>query len=353
MRKVIIAIVFVLCICSPRLYWQWKEEKPLELLIIDKTVPTDSYREHLGLNWFLTNEKITKQNGELYDKTLDYYGYDPVLNSETKSYTHRATKDLIYVADTYGVYSDDLEQQPEGNRSRFLYGGMGMQEWNEIVKSKGDDTIFVAEYNSFASPTDAEVSNEMQKFLSVHWTGWIGRYFPDLNSSEIPAWLTANYENQYNTNWDFKAGGLVFAHESDQIIIIDDSRLQSFVQFKMTEAGEGNFQGVEASEYTYWFDIVEPMNNAQVLARYEIEVDEQAEKELKEKGVPTVFPAVTYHSDNKTYYFSGDYADYTKDNLMKWQGSDRIMRIFSNEESDFFWASYIPLMRQIILQLDT
>ena len=33
---------------------------------------------------------------------------------------------------------------------------------------------------------------------------------------------------------------------------------------------------------------------------------------------------------------------------MKWQRSDVLMNIFSNDTSNFFWTAYIPIMRVIL-----
>lgn len=344
-------IILLLLILSPRIYWQFKEKVVLDILVVDKTVPNTQYREHNGLFWFLTNEKIVKPNGELYDVGIDYYGYDPYEGKAMDTYVYEEKKDVIYIADTYGVYSDDLETVVEGDRSEKIYGGMDLLEWNAIWQSKGSNTTLIAEYNSFASPTDEQTRKVMGENLSVEWSGWSGRYFSDFNNDEVPPWLIANYEAQYNKKWDFEQGGLAFTHTSDQIIVIDEAEITSPVLFQMTADGAGAYPNVLETEYSYWFDIVKPLNNAQVLAQYKLSLSDNAENELAVAGIPTVIPAVTHHDQNNTFYFSGDFADYTRGNLKKWQGSARAMRLFTNDESDFFWGSYIPLMEQIFADI--
>lgn len=341
----------MLLILSPRIYWQFKEGTQLDVLIIDKTVANKEYREHQGLFWFLTNEKIKKSTGELYERDMDYYGYDIYAGKPMESYKYTADKDLIYVADTYGVFSGDLESFSKGDRSQLLYGGMELAEWQEIMKTKSDTNILITEFNSFASPTSEAVRKVMERSLYVEWSDWIGRYFLDLNSDEVPPWLKQNYEQQYNKEWSFKKGGLVFVHSSDQVVIIDESQLNSRVQFQMTAEGKDRFKGIGNTDYSYWFDIITPMDGAIALAEYEIDVSEVAKNELTKNGIPTVFPAITYHEGENIYYFSGDYADNSKDSLMKWQWSSKLMKVFSIEDSNFTWAVYMPLMRQIIEQL--
>lgn len=347
LKKSIIVVILLLLFFSPRIYWQFKEKIELDILVVDKTVPNTQYREHNGLFWFLTNEKIVKPNGELYDIGIDYYGYDPYEEKAMGTYIHEREKDFIYIADTYGVYSDDLEEHVDGDRSEKIYGGMSLLEWNAIWQSKGQDTTLIAEYNSFASPTDEQTRKVMGNNLSVEWTGWSGRYFDDFNNDEVPPWLIANYEAQYKKKWAFENGGLAFTHTSDQVIVIDEEEMESYVSFQMTPDGLATYTDVSDSNYRYWFDIVKPLDDAKVLAEYELKLSDTAEKELVAAGVPSIFPAVTHNEQNKTFYFSGDFADYTKDKLKKWQGGEHIMRMFSNEESSFFWKSYIPLIKQI------
>lgn len=341
-------LVILLAVVSPRIVWHFKEPTEIDVLVIDKTVPDTTYREHQGLFWLLTNEKIVKPTGELYDIGIDYYGYDPYEEQPMLPYQASGEKDLIYIADTYGVYSDDLEDFSEGDRSEKIYGGMEILEWNEIMRSKGPDTVLIAEYNSFATPTDEMTRMIMGENLSVEWTGWIGRYFTDFTNTEVPPWLIRNYEAQYKKEWDFKQGGLAFVHVSDQVVVLDEKDVSQFVQFKMTQAGESALPHVNNAEYHYWFDIVEPLAGGTVLAEYQLDVTERGQQELEKNGIPTVFPAITHNEAQKTYYFSGDYADYTKNNLQKWSSGDVLMRTFSNDEAIFFWKTYIPLMRGII-----
>lgn len=347
-KNLLILLMIVLLFLSPTIVWYVKDSTEMDVLVIDKTVPNTTYREHNGLFWFLTNEKIVKPTGELYELDVDYYGYDPYEQQPMTSYQADGEKDFIYIADTYGVYSDDLEGFSEGERSEKIYGGMELFEWNEIMRAKGPNTTLVAEYNSFATPTDEATRKMMEEDLSITWTGWIGRYFDDFTSTEVPPWLIRNYEAQYNREWPFKNGGLAFVHTSDKVVVLDEKDVPNNVKFNMTNDGKQHLPDVNNTDYYYWFDIVEPTSTSTVLAQYHLSLSENGEQQLEEHGIPTIFPAVTYSHDNKTYYFSGDFADYTKDNLQRWQYGDVLMRMFSNDEAIFFWTAYIPLMRGIV-----
>ncbi|WP_332646489.1 hypothetical protein [Lysinibacillus sp. 54212] len=348
MKKILFLLILLIVVFSPRIYWQLKPATTLDISVVDKTVPLDDYREHNGLFWLLTNEKITRLDGELYDIGRDYVGYDPYDNKAMEPYNIDRFVDLIYIADTYGVYADDLEEVVEGDRSKKIYGGMDLLEWNAVMASKGPDTMLIAEYNSFATPTDGTTREIMEQNLGVDWSGWSGRYFEDLNSEEIPSWLIDNYETQYNKEWAFEGAGLAFVHLNDKVVVFDEKSMNKNVMFSLTEEGKEKFQKAKPSDYAYWFDIITPLSGTTVYAKYDLDLTEDALKELRDANIPTSFPAIVRHEMNNTYYFAGDYADYSKDNLKKWQRSDAFMNIFSNDATNFFWVSYIPIMRVIL-----
>ncbi|KFZ32501.1 hypothetical protein JS44_03895 [Anoxybacillus flavithermus] len=77
-----------------------------------------------------------------------------------------------------------------------MYGGLTEQEVDRLHEAmfEGNKTL-IAEFNSFASPTDPSVRNKFYALLNVEWTGWIGRYFPKLENDEVPVWVKENYEN--------------------------------------------------------------------------------------------------------------------------------------------------------------
>lgn len=348
MKKIIFAGILLLLFFSPWIFWQLKPGIPIDIAIIDKTTPATDYREHLGLFWVLTNEKITRPGGEYYTIEEDYFGYDPKLAEPMSTYNIRREVDLIYIADTYGVYTDDIGENNEGARSQKIYGGMEENEWDAILRSKGANTTLIAEYNSFATPTEEGVRSLMEETLGVEWSGWSGRYFDDLMSEEIPSWLIANYEAQHQQEWSFKGGGMAFVHYTDQVIILEESMVEKKVSFDLTDTGKAKFPKVSSSEYPYWFDILTAENEAIVYAEYGLRLSKKGQELLKHAGIPLSFPAVVHQPEHKTYYFAGDYADYTKDNLMKWERSDFLMTIFSKDSSKFFWMTYVPLMRDIL-----
>lgn len=346
-RIIVFLLLLLLLILSPRVYWSLKEPISLEIAVIDYTVPTKDYREHNGLFQVLTSKKIVREDGELYDVGKDYYGFDPYDKVQTEPFENHQV-DMIYITDTYGVYSDDLEEKPDGERSELLFGGMDLLDWNGLMQSKDDQTTLIAEFNSFASPTSEEVSKIMQQTLGLTWSGWIGRYFPDLANDEIPQWLIDNYEQQAQQEWSFEGPGMAYVHTTDQVIILNEDEIKGSVNFTLTEQGKHKFSSVHSSEYMYWFDIVEPLGGTEVLASYKVELEDIGADKLRAAGIPTQFPAVLFRENDLTYYFAGDYADFDKQPIVTWESIHHVYKFFAKDVSSFYWLSYFPMMEDIL-----
>ncbi|AXI00135.1 hypothetical protein DV702_10645 [Sporosarcina sp. PTS2304] len=347
MKKIIVALILLLLILSPRIYWQIKEERVLDIVVIDKSVAKKDYREHKGFFHILDSKKIIRADGEFYDLGRDYYGFDPYDQVAMTPFRARLA-DLIYVADTYGVFSDDLKKSPEGERSELIYGGMELLEWNELMASRDENTTLIAEFNSFASPTSDEVSGIMQKSLGVNWSGWVGRHFTDLSSDEVPQWLIDSYQQQTGDDWILAGAGLAFVHTSGQVVVLDGQQTKSAARFKLTTMGEKKFPKVNASSYIYWFDVVEPVGETKVYATYEFDLTEKGRSVLHDAGIPEKFPAVLHQESKNTYYFAGDYADFDMQPLVKWQGVHNFYKYFAKDVSAFYWLTYFPMMEAIL-----
>src|SRR5699024_6987401 len=149
------------------------------------------------------------------ETSKDYFGFVP--DDEEESYYIRDLPedyegyDVIYLADTYGVYEEDLawiEREREGARSKKIYGGLEIQEWEAIKERLNgrEKSLFIAEYNTFASPTEVDVMKSVTKYLGLEWSGWTGRYFDELdyrNNQEIPQWVL----DEFKGNWDYDGPG--------------------------------------------------------------------------------------------------------------------------------------------------
>ena len=353
---IIYSILFLVIITSPFWLWQIKPVKKLNILIVDKTVPNSSYREHKGLVWILNNEKYFKNGRKPYSVTDDYKGFKP---KEGKKFTISSVPkdlkdyDVIYLTDQYGVYKQEFfGQNPLGKHSAKIYGGLKSSEVNQIKKelfqSKGKTLI--AEFNTFASPTAESTKAEISNLLNVEWSGWIGRFFSDLNSTEVPEWVKDNYKKQ-NQKWSFGGKGFVFVSKNNYIVVIKEKEIKDDgLLFHLTANGKKHFTRDINGKYTYWFDIVNAKDENEILANYQLPITTQAKDTLKGYGIPTSFPAVIYHQNAKysSYYFSGDYADESDvPGIYQTMGFDTWKKNVGANGS-FYWEAYVPMMKDIL-----
>lgn len=364
-RIVSILLGLALLVAMPWFVWLWQPSHPLQVVILDKTVPDRSYREHKGLVWLLNQQKIVKPDGTSYRYEEDYYGFYPgeAQAFETRDIPRSLTSaDVVYIADTYGVYEEEYYGKAEGGRSDKLIGGLTLRDLEPVQKAAAEGATLIAEFNTFASPTDQESREVIYDLLGLEWSGWIGRIFADLKAdAEIPAWMRSNYEVQYGSAWSFEGAGLVLVNEQDQIVVLEAGKhlQQGGSTFAFTTEGQQRLGLSGDHSYRYWFDIVQPRSNqTEVLASYKLDVTAGGQEVLARHGIPVEFPAVLRHDAGsyQSYYFAGDYADINQYPLWrKYWGWETVkawttLDTMKNEDS-FYWDIYVPLMKSILREV--
>ncbi len=364
-RNIMLFCVVLLLLANwSTIIWHLEQERPLQVTILDKTVPDTSYREHKGVMWILNNLRyVNSATGSPFRYHQDYYGFFPLPEQQYAIHelpSDLGKTDLIYVTDTYGVYTADFYRENiRGKRSELIYGGLKPREVTAIANSLTPRNVLIAEFNTLATPSDPQARQQMESILGVRWTGWIGRYFSSLaaDNPEIPHWLVENYEQQYNTKWKFRSSGLAFTNLNDEVVILEagvgiGSRFNRLV---FLPSAVEHYHVAKEVQYGYWFDIVEAAAQTEVLAHYHLDLTAEGEKELALWNIPAVFPAVIKNSSPyRTYYFAGDYADSnvipTSYDAVAWRPWLGIGGI--TEEKKFFWQIYFPMMKQIITEIE-
>ncbi len=362
-RIFIIGISLLLLISLPIVFWHLQPDKECRIAIIDKTVPNETYREHNGIVFLLNQLKYKNQSNALFDIREDYFGFSP--NEEDKSYTIKPLPinyddyDVIYLADSYGVYEEDLpwvEKEREGSRSVKVYGGLEEEEWLNIVDRlvKKDKSLFIAEYNTFASPTKKEVRESITNHLGINWNGWVGRYFDELDyrkNEEIPQWII----DEFGESWNYSGQGFLLVNDFDyRVLVLERSKHISDrgIKISFTQEGEEFFGFNDSPQYSYWFDIVTPEQGSTALAYYNWNLTESGKELLEENGIPAEFAAVikSERGSSSSYYFAGDYNDIGKvPNLYKFKGLQKLYGFMEkNSESALYWSAYFPMMERIL-----
>ena len=362
----IITLLFLILLlfATPTIIWLVSPSQVLNIWVLDKTVPNRTYREHRGLFWVLNYFKFRKGDKKsLFMYNRDYYGFFPNTREEyTTVELHSATPenpDLIYLADTYGVYeSDYLEEESAGQKSPLIYGGLSNEDIFTLKTNLRDRVTLIAEYNTFNTPTSEENRKQMEEILGIKWQEWMGRYFLNLEKGkEITAWMVEAYEKQYDKEWGFTGPGYVLISNWNDIIVLENKvdlgGADMFVAFENGFADE--FGIAQEIPYYYWFDFIQPTAGTEVCAQFHLDLTETGLQKLQKVGLNATFPAILRKKtiDYVSYYLAGDMADHE---AAPWNymisGSHWIRRWFSlnlkGEASSFYWRAYVPMMRKIL-----
>ncbi|MHC1608963.1 MAG: hypothetical protein ACXQS3_01910 [Candidatus Methanofastidiosia archaeon] len=368
-QKSVIALFFVIILLLaglPFLIWSFKDSQTLNVIVLDNTVPDNSYREHKGLFWILNSQKYVHETEGMYDASMDYYGFFPFPD-----YKYEIRKlpdtientDLIYLADTYGVYEKEFYgENPEGLRSKIIYGGLNSGELNKIEAAVRNGVSLVAEFNTFGSPTTGAVRERLYDLLHVEWTGWIGRYFLDLTRGvEVPLWAVMNYEAQHGVEWDFHGPGILFADENDQIVVLLEGEgvTSDNCKIEFTTIGKEFFNISEKIQYNYWFDIITLDEECEPYALFSLALTNEGKEQLSAYDIPQEFPAVVKYCGNDylSYYFAGDFVDIdTIPKYYQYYGYDALQALITSdtgsyENRGFYWKFYVPMIKTILKEV--
>ncbi len=354
----------------PFVFWLLNDNLTNRVLVIDKSVPNDEYREHSSLAWTLNHLKTSPPGrSRPWKDYIDYIGYYPERvdengDAETEDLTakHLENIDLLFIADSYGVYRLDLEGQPEDltalDYSQLIYGGMDDKEVKVIQDFVDRGGDFIAEFNTFASPTYGRARRTLEKILWLKWSGWAGRFFEDLdNEDEVPEWARRNYKKHYGREWDFTGRGILMAHEDTRIFVLEEEKdIESRgLRISVVRPHDPLMKNVLSDvPFYYWFDIVYARPGSEVLARFDMLVTQSGREKLKKFNIYHQFPAIIRATRKPlAIYFAGDFSDNKVDegpyNMLWALYFKRFLRLIDHypDQRGFFWELYLPMMMNI------
>lgn len=385
MSKKIFLSVMGLIILLPLimwLLWYFKEPRKLNILILDKTVLTNSVQEHISLSWLINNEQYYHTNFGAYDRKRDYYGFFPDNRgnyriNDLDEYTLQQlnllskTHDVAFYTDLYGIYTNEWvdEYYPEkinderfkANRSGKMYGGMSNNDLTFLKLMKSRKKLIINEFNMIASPTSNIIRREYEKEFHIKWTGWVGRYYDNLDTLinlDIPRWLIRNYMKDNHNTWPFKNSGIAFVRDDDKVVILENkTHLDTEIPYIYTNLDDClTFHIPSAMKYPFWFDIISADSTMHEISKYEIGTNLRGDSLLNKWNIPREFPAlVKPRESNLYYYMAGDFSDNPID--MK-SSYFRYVDFFSFitltqekiERNSFFWNYYRPLIKNILTE---
>jgi hypothetical protein len=367
----IVVVILVIIIALPVvniIRWSFQTKKPLNIILVDKTVPTIEREKHRSFSWILTNERfVKKESKKSYSYEDDYYGFVPMRPLREKQWDRKdyhlndliklaEQNDAIYVADTYGVFFNDWWTGINKSRkSRKLYGGLNNNDFLLLKEMKDRNKLIIMEYNTFDFPTAQFESVRTQEKLGIVFSGWSGKYFSSLDTTtkDFPVWMTSMYRKQYQNPWKFKKSGIVILNEKEIIVLEEGAQLKNPI-LNITTDTEWckKFGVIDKVAFDKWFDIIDPLEN-NVVSKFVIETNAAGDSLLADNNISATFPAVIQDpASQKMYYFSGDFA--TGD-VPYWtsmlKGVEKLKGILYSDKPDdarrFFWLYYKPLINGI------
>jgi hypothetical protein len=365
---IILAVILVLPVIN-LLRWTFKEKKPMDIIIVDKTVPSLDRENHKSFNWILTNDRFVKKDKKTsFSYRKDYYGFIPTRPVKKRLWDRREYRladlkdlpeksDAIYITDTYGVFFNEWYQGiNKSRRSRKIYGGLNNNDNLLIKEMKDRNKLVVLEYNTFDYPTAEYESYRIQDRLGIKYLGWTGKYFSSLDTNKVdfPVWMTAMYRKQYKEPWTFSKKGIVLLRDRAIIVLEEGAQLNNSLPDIITGPEYcTKWNLAETVSFDQWFDIIDPMQN-NVISKFRIGTTSIGDSLLAEYGLDNEFPAVIQDpAEKKTYYFSGDFAH---TNIPCWTsrfvGVEKLKSLlYSSKKPEdprrFFWLYYKPLIKGI------
>jgi hypothetical protein len=364
---IILAAILILPLIN-LIRWTFQAKKPMDIILVDKTVPALEREKHKSFNWILTNERFVKKGKKSsYSYKKDYYGFYPIRPLREKQWGRNDYRlsnvirladsvDALYITDTYGVFFNDWYKGINRSRkSRKLYGGLNNTDFLLIKEIKDRNKLLIMEYNTFDYPTAAFESYRTQEKLGITWTGWTGKYFTTLDTTQqdFPVWMAAMYRKQYKKPWTFSKSGIIILKEKEIIVLEEGTHLKnSFPHIITDQAYSEKYKVAGSVAFDQWFDIIDPLQN-NVISKFKIETTALGDTLLSNNFLSNEFPAVVQDpATSRIYYFSGDFAH---TDIPIWTsrflGVHKLKGLLYSDKPDdirrFFWLYYRPLVNGI------
>ena len=365
----IILAVLLLIPAVSFIRWAFQEKKPIDIVILDKTVPTLERLGHRSFTYVLTNARfVRKEKGGSFSAAKDYYGFIPLRPIREKQFRKKdfrltelidlaENNNALYYTDTYGVFFNDWYQGiKKTRRSRKLYGGLNNNDYLLMSEMKKRDKLVIVEYNTFDYPTAGLERFKTEELLGISSKGWMGQYYRSLDtigSQGVPGWMPDLYRKQYREQWTFTKPGVVLLKDNSIIVLEEGQHLISGMPVITTAPDyAARFNLPEEVVFTNTFDIIDPGQN-NVVSSFNLVTTPAGDSLLAVNDLSPVFPAVTLEPmTQRTYYFSGDFAN---NSIPFWtarlKNTDRLAKALLYSENDdpksFFWRYYKPLITSI------
>ncbi len=374
MKRWHLFLIFFLLTATYFSAWHLMPTRVITMLVVDKTVPDTSYREHYAIFWIAKHWRFVDSGNNFMKYDQDYLGYHPDDNRKEYLTDDKLNNvSFLYLADTYGIYDypEGIEvyekRLPHAHQDiDLIYGGISTREAETIERfAKNQEKMVIGEHNILGYPTylEPEAVRILENIFAVEYSGWLARYFSELD--ETAFWIKELYSRIYGLEWNLSGPGMVFIREdatdrnwyTDLVIVTRDQFNAPWPIIRHDGSSELLAGAALEVPYLYWVEVLEVHDEAQVIAYYDLPLKEEAREPLRNRELPDSFPAVVYYTPKdqaKSIYFAGDFADQLpplfRANLT---GSASLQRVLTYMpgvpvEYRFYFQWYAPVMRNLL-----
>jgi cellulose synthase/poly-beta-1,6-N-acetylglucosamine synthase-like glycosyltransferase len=350
----VITTLLIAAVVGMPVAWLLKPKPLARPAVVSKTVPFTNSREHARLMWLLSQAKVPPPRSQfLWDPTVDYIGWDPQTHkAHDLSEADLRDKNLLILADTYGVYRDDYDSFPRPvahlELSQKIYGGVTPDEATVMEAFVQRGGRIFGEFNTFATPTDYAVRVRVEKLFGLKWSGWAGRHVDDFaDDREIAKWVQSRWSQETGAPYSLVGPGVLLIHEDGRVLCLQqDLDIEADAMTLVV--------GDVRVPFGYWFDINAADDPKQVRADFTLNVLPAGDKLMGKFGIPKRFPAIIHDNDYKHTYICGDMADGQETLGPPWLSGVPAVRSalaaihFMPEEARLLWHIYAPLVARVI-----
>jgi hypothetical protein len=345
------ALPFVLVLAGlllvPRLAWMDREPVELSLGIAGPPAgPAFSYPPP-GLTWILDHMKARPVGREAW-------GVGP------GELTPAGLRGLSVVYLSGGLArsagaSEGLEEESDSSSrvSDWMHGSDG-RALSAFVSRGG---AAVAEGGLLPTVLDPEARWRVEECFRVRWTGWVGLTVDDIGDpSETPRWIVKKLQEAGEM---VPSGGpaVIFLKGERAIVLRADLELIGDVHEIVPVSEEGWAADLSSRvPYKGWFDIVDAMGGAEVLAEHRLHVTDWGAQKLAAADLSESFPClIRYQGAHVSYYVSVALSQEGPSEF--WvpvagypQLASAAAGVFWGKRAEAFWRFYYPVVRNIVLE---
>ena len=366
LKSMLVSTAVVVVLASPiwvsHLVWRTWPRLQLNLLVVDYSVPTDSYWNHKGLFWLLNHLRIgPKQQDGLWRLERDYVGFDPVGEGKGTRLCDASldSYEWLYLADTYGVHVRDRKPGPNTVVTNgFIFGGLSKADADALADFSKHGSI-VSEFNSLSDPTPKEVRRTVADIMGIERRGWVGRFITDFQKvpEEYP-WFTALYNTQYKDEPLPTGAGMMLISETGALIVLSGAVFEkSMPTLLLTPRGK-EWMGIPIGTPPYygWFGVITAKPGTDVLAEIEMPTPDDWERRFRAKGVPKRFPLMTRKTaDNRQQiYISANIS--VVDETPTFRGLAYLPKLLavihrrrdSQDHGPAYWQFFVPVVGRLL-----